>query len=279
MEVESQLAMSLDDIINKHKKERPVGNKKQQARPGQKGKQSLKVGAKNLAQPGRGGQNSSKAKVRIATQKNSVPFGRKRSSQAGPVVKPSHKGPSTQSKKGRQAGAPAVAFDEIKRNSPMKPLKITIKNDTAQRTVLPRAQPRPVIPTPSQGRLVMPGQAQLPRARSMQAANGYAPAVQPRHAEEAYVVAAVPARQAYTETVGRGMNNAASYLRDPYRGDDFEPRALGGMRSEVTRARTQNTRAYESLLDDSLREDGYDRPRSSAYSGRQSNRERSTYRH
>lgn len=75
------------------------------------------------------------------------------------------------------------------------------------------------------------------------------------------------------------MNNAASYLRDPYRGDDFEPRALGGMRSEVARARTQNTRAYESLLDDSLREDGYDRPRSSAYSGRQSNRERSTYRH
>lgn len=47
----------------------------------------------------------------------------------------------------------------------------------------------------------MPGQGQLPRARSMQVANGYAPAVQPRQAEEAYVVAAVPARQAYTETV------------------------------------------------------------------------------
>ena len=30
MEVENQLSMSLDDIINKHKKERPVGNKKQQ---------------------------------------------------------------------------------------------------------------------------------------------------------------------------------------------------------------------------------------------------------
>lgn len=67
----------------------------------------------------------------------------------------------------------------------------------------PRAQPRPVIPTPAQGRLVMPGQAQVPRARSMQVANGYAPAVQPGHAEEAYVAAAVPARQAYTETVRR----------------------------------------------------------------------------
>lgn len=33
MEVESQLTMSLDDIINKHKKERPVGNKKQQVLP------------------------------------------------------------------------------------------------------------------------------------------------------------------------------------------------------------------------------------------------------
>ena len=76
------------------------------------------------------------------------------------------------------------------------------------------------------------------------------------------------------------MNNAASYLRqDPYRGDDFEPRALGGMRSEVSRGRAQSARAYESLLDDSLREDDYDIPRLAAYqSGRQS-RERSTYRH
>lgn len=30
MEAENQLSMSLDDIINKQKKERPVGNKKQQ---------------------------------------------------------------------------------------------------------------------------------------------------------------------------------------------------------------------------------------------------------
>lgn len=30
MEAENQLNMSLDDIINKHKKDRPVGNKKQQ---------------------------------------------------------------------------------------------------------------------------------------------------------------------------------------------------------------------------------------------------------
>lgn len=75
------------------------------------------------------------------------------------------------------------------------------------------------------------------------------------------------------------MNNAASYLRqDPYRGDDFEPRALGGMRSEVSRGHTQNARAYESLLDDSLREDDYDRPRSGAYHGGRQSRERSTYR-
>ena len=33
MEVENQLSMSLDDIINKHKKERPVANKKQQVLP------------------------------------------------------------------------------------------------------------------------------------------------------------------------------------------------------------------------------------------------------
>lgn len=88
------------------------------------------------------------------------------------------------------------------------------------------------------------------------------------------------ALQKFWEQVGRGVNNAASYLRqDPYRGDDFEPRALGGMRSEVSHGRTQSARAYESLLDDSLREDDYDRPKSSAHhSGRQS-RERSTYRH
>lgn len=65
----------------------------------------------------------------------------------------------------------------------------------------PRPQPRPIIPTASRAQLVMPGQAQLPRARSMQMADGYAPAVQPRRSEQAYVAAAAPARQAYTDNV------------------------------------------------------------------------------
>lgn len=47
----------------------------------------------------------------------------------------------------------------------------------------------------------MPGQAQLPRAQSMQMADGYAPAVQPKRSEQAYVAAAAPARQAYTDNV------------------------------------------------------------------------------
>lgn len=47
----------------------------------------------------------------------------------------------------------------------------------------------------------MPGQAQLPRARSMQMADGYASAVQLRRSEQAYVAAAAPARQAYTDNV------------------------------------------------------------------------------
>ena len=56
--------------------------------------------------------------------------------RSGAVAKPSHKGPGTQSNRGKQGNAPKVVFDEIKRTSPMKPLKITIQNDTAQRPVL-----------------------------------------------------------------------------------------------------------------------------------------------
>lgn len=97
---------------------------------------------------------------------------------------------------------PGTAIGDVHEFIYQQVAEVTYHQDAERLCFLqPRAQPRPVIPTPSQGRLVMPGQAQLPRARSMQAANGYAPAVQPRHAEEAYVVAAVPARQAYTETV------------------------------------------------------------------------------
>ena len=69
--------------------------------------------------------------------------------------------------------------------------------------------------------------------------------------------------------VGRGFNNAASYLRDPYRGDDFDRGSLGGMRSDVPKhnGRTQrDTRAYDSILDDSLREDdNYGRGRTNSY--------------
>ena len=81
----------------------------------------------------------------------------------------------------------------------------------------------------------------------------------------------------FAQQVGRGVNNAASYLRqDPYRGADFEPRSLGGMRSETGR---QQARAYVSMLDDSLREDNQDQQRTNAYyNGRQGNRGRNTYR-
>lgn len=69
--------------------------------------------------------------------------------------------------------------------------------------------------------------------------------------------------------VSKSLNNAASYLRDPYRGDDFERGNIGGMRSDVPKngSRTQrDTRAYDSLLDDSLREDDYDTGRTNGYS-------------
>ena len=71
---------------------------------------------------------------------------------------------------------------------------------------------------------------------------------------------------------GRNLNNAASYLRDPYRGDDFERGSIGGMRSDAAYGRTQRVRAYDGLLDDSLRED--DRGRTNSYNrqGRQSGR-------
>lgn len=65
----------------------------------------------------------------------------------------------------------------------------------------PRPQPRSAIPTSSQGRLVLPGQAQLPRVRSMQIVDGYAPDMQPRRSEQTYVAAAAPARQAHTDNV------------------------------------------------------------------------------
>lgn len=69
--------------------------------------------------------------------------------------------------------------------------------------------------------------------------------------------------------VSKSLNNAASYLRDPYRGDDFERGNIGGMRSDVPKngSRTQrDTRAYDSLLDDSLREDDYGTERTNGYS-------------
>ena len=62
-------------------------------------------------------------------------------------------------------------------------------------------QPGPVIPMPSQGRLAMPGQAQLPRARGMQMAGGYPAAAQPRRTQQTYVAAPAPARQNYTDDV------------------------------------------------------------------------------
>ena len=57
--------------------------------------------------------------------------------------------------------------------------------------------------------------------------------------------------------VGRSLNQAATYLRDPYRGDDFERSIVGGMRSDVGNRTQRDTRAYDSMLDDSLREDDY----------------------
>jgi hypothetical protein len=64
----------------------------------------------------------------------------------------------------------------------------------------------------------------------------------------------------HTMQVGRSLNQAATYLRDPYRGDDFERSNVGGMRSDVPKygnGTQRDTRAYDSMLDDSLREDDY----------------------
>ena len=59
-------------------------------------------------------------------------------STQGAISKPSHKGPSAQSNKAKQGRAPKVVFDDglNQRNSPMKPLKITIQNNLAQMPVL-----------------------------------------------------------------------------------------------------------------------------------------------
>ena len=64
----------------------------------------------------------------------------------------------------------------------------------------------------------------------------------------------------HTMQVGRSLNQAATYLRDPYRGDDFERSNVGGMRSDVPKygnGTQRDTRAYDNMLDDSLREDDY----------------------
>lgn len=66
MEVESQLAMSLDDIINKHKKERPVGNKKQQVLPLLSPQVVVWLGARSLPSltTCRGGKNVNQLQLR-----------------------------------------------------------------------------------------------------------------------------------------------------------------------------------------------------------------------
>lgn len=61
-----------------------------------------------------------------------------RATKGGSVAKPAHKGPSTQANKGKQGKAPKILFDEPKRSSPIKPLKITISNDATQRPILVR---------------------------------------------------------------------------------------------------------------------------------------------
>ena len=86
----------------------------------------------------------------------------------------------------------------------------------------------------------------------------------------------------------RNLSNAAGYLRDPYRGDDFEKSTIGGMRSSQTPrygSRTQHdTRVYDNLLDDSLREDDYAGRGNTNATSRQGTREpsrtgRQAYRH
>lgn len=280
MEVEQALSMSLDDIISKQKSARPAGGKKQAARSGQQPRHSPKVftgaqGSQRSGQPAKYAQSSNKAAARKSgTQKSPAFAMKRRPTQNGAIAKPARKGPNAQSSKGKQSAAPKIVpgTQALKHKSSMNaPLKITIQNDRSQMPVMLRAQSRPIIPVP-QSQLVMPSQAQSSRLRPVNIGNGYAPSV--RQTDRGYQMAAQPVRQTYQDTAGRGLNDAASYLRDPYRGDDFQ-RTIGGMRSDVPKHnRTQrDTRAYDTLLDDSLREDEYDRPRTNSYSnGRQENR-------
>ncbi|KAL0042558.1 hypothetical protein WJX79_003670 [Trebouxia sp. C0005] len=271
MEVERQLDMSLDDIIAKQKKARPVGGKKQTARAGQQSKQSPKVfngpqGTRKSTQLVRFAQtgNKSAAARKQGSQKSPGFAMRRRPTQNGAIAKPGRKGPNAQSNKGKQSGAPKVLVGTPGIKAPKsissreEPLKITISNDRTQRINLPRPQARPVLPMP-QTQLTMPAQAQTPRARSaVHVTSAYAPAAQQIQRDSP--VAAPPVRPTYQEPVGRSLNQAATYLRDPYRGDDFERSIVGGMRSDVSTYgnRTQrDTRAYDSMLDDSLREDDY----------------------
>ena len=53
----------------------------------------------------------------------------------------------------------------------------------------------------------------------------------------------------------RPLNAAASYLRDPYRGDDFERTSNQGMRSDAVRYCKPG--GYGDLMDDPMRDDGY----------------------
>lgn len=280
MDTEMALGMSLDDIINNQKKQKPLGSNKSKAKSGPVPKQqSPKVfpGPKGFQRNGQAGKNRqqqhSNQGRKTGQQRAPLVQVARRPTQNGGIAKPARKGPQTQTNKGNQRAATNMipGIQAPKRTGSMnEPLKITISNDRSQRPVLPRPQARSVIPNPQQ-QFIAPGQGQAGRVRStVQAANGYMPAVM----QTEYAVAAQPVRQTFQDNAGRNLNNAASYLRDPYRGDDFERGSIGGMRSDAAYGRTQRVRAYDSLLDDSLRED--DRGRTNSYNnskqGRQSGR-------
>ena len=77
----------------------------------------------------------------------------------------------------------------------------------------------------------------------------------------------------------RPLNAAASYLRDPYRGDDFERTSSQGMRSDIARYNGQTHRkpgGYGDLMDDPMRDDMY-QPRHRSANARASNRSQDAY--
>lgn len=278
MEIEKSLNMSLDDIINQQKKSRPVGSKKARSPQGirlnssknaplvRPGKAAGKGGARSQISPQNG---KAKNKQALAPKKTAMHAIGKRQPQNRPKGQARTQQQRTGGKAKQQNAPkymPQADNQAASYRNPPPTLRVTIDNPKAQRPVTSTQQSRPHIVMPGRQQFVVTNpvvrQGSAVRVHSPQ----YAPAAQPMDVLDSdgnYPV--VPSRKSYANTAARPVN-AASFLRDPYRGDDFERTSSRGMRSDG-RYDGQSKAPYGDLM-----EDRYNPRASGATYARQSNR-------